>query len=76
MFCDTTYNSLNTVLCTIYQHFLETAMKVFRYGKCMSANKAPPATLLIRTFEFLRDALMRENVQLYKGFQDPTIGTE
>ena len=50
MFCDTTFNSLNTVLSTIYQNFLESAMKFYRYGRCISIVSTPKAVLLIRTY--------------------------
>lgn len=50
MFCDTTFNSLNTVLATIYQNFLESAMKFYRYERCISAVSAPTAALLTRTY--------------------------
>lgn len=47
MFLDTTFNSLNTVLSTIYKNFLESAMKYYRYAKCMATSKYPQAALLI-----------------------------
>lgn len=48
MFLDTTFNSLNTVLTTIYQNFTESAMKYYRYAKCMAAGGVHPhASLLI-----------------------------
>lgn len=51
MFLDTTFNSLNTVLSTIYQNFVESAMKYYRYAKCMAAGGMHPhASLLIGTF--------------------------
>lgn len=50
MFLDTTFNSLNTVLSTIYQNFVESAMKYYRYAKCMAAGSMHPhASLLIGT---------------------------
>lgn len=47
MFLDTSFNSLNTVLSTIHQNFVETAMKYYRYVKSMTINKKPPVALLI-----------------------------
>lgn len=47
MFLDTTFNSLNTVLSTIYKNFLELAMKYYRYAKCMATSMYPHAGLLI-----------------------------
>lgn len=50
MFLDTTFNSLSTVLSTIYQNFMESAMKYYRYAKCMGAGGMHPhASLLIGT---------------------------
>ncbi len=52
MFLDTNFNSLSTVLSTIYKNFLESAMKYYRYAKCMTAGmhaKHPHASLLIGT---------------------------
>ena len=48
LFLDTTFNSMHTVLSTIYQNFLEAAMKYYRYGRCMAKDSNPSATLLIR----------------------------
>lgn len=47
MFLDTTFNSLSTVLSTIYQNFVEAAMKYYRYAKCMPTKQQPRASLLI-----------------------------
>lgn len=47
MFLDTTFNSLSTVLSTIYQNFVEAAMKYYRYAKCMPAKQQPHDSLLI-----------------------------
>lgn len=50
MFLDTTFNSLGTVLSTIYQNFVESAMKYYRNAKCMAAGGMHPhASLLIGT---------------------------
>ena len=50
MFLDTTFNSVDTVLSTIYQNFLEVAMKYYRYGRCMSKDSNPSTALLIRKY--------------------------
>ena len=49
MLVDTNYNSTTTVLSTIYQNFVETAMKFFRYMKSMTSNARPHVELLIGT---------------------------
>jgi hypothetical protein len=45
MFLDTNFNSLSTVLSSIFQNFVESSMKYYRYAKCMVAH--PPVSLLI-----------------------------
>lgn len=45
MFLDTRLNSLATVLSTIYQNLLESAMKLYRYAKSMAKGR-PPGPLL------------------------------
>ena len=47
MLVDTTFNTPMTVLGTIYQNFAETAMKVFRYAKCMPSHGQPNLDLTI-----------------------------
>ena len=47
MFLDTNFNSPNTVLLTIYQNFVEVAMKYYRYGKLMVHSSQPHLHLLI-----------------------------
>ena len=54
MFFDTAFNSIDTVLSTIYQNFLEVAMKYYRYGKCMPKDGNPSAALLIRKYGLSR----------------------
>ena len=46
MFLDTNHNRLDTVLGTLYQNFLETAMKCYRYMKCMPRRKQPSSRLV------------------------------
>lgn len=46
MFLDTSFNSTVTVLSTIYQNFMEAAMKYYRYAKCMGGRKHPHLDLL------------------------------
>jgi hypothetical protein len=46
MFLDTNFNSPNTVLSTIYQNFMEAAMKYYRYGKTMEHWSQPHLELL------------------------------
>lgn len=53
MFLDTTFNSLATVLSNLYQNFVESAMKYYRYVKCMAANQQPRASLMISTIQDL-----------------------
>ena len=43
---DTGFNSLRTVLSTIYQNLLETAMKCYRYAKSMPTSKQPSSDLV------------------------------
>ena len=52
MFLDTLYNSPSTVLSTIYENFVESAMKLYRYVKSMTPHKEPRESLLIS--EYLR----------------------
>ena len=47
MFLDTNFNSAMTVLSTIYQNFVEAAMKYHRYAKCMGGANHPHQDLLI-----------------------------
>ena len=53
MFLDTSFNSLCTVLSTIYQNFVEAAMKYYRYAKCMGGGKHPQLYLLIGEFALI-----------------------
>ena len=50
MLMDTNFNKPTTVLCTIYQNFSETAMKFFRYSKCMVHSGRPPFPLAVGRF--------------------------
>lgn len=59
MFLDTTFNSLSTVLSTIHMNFLESAMKYYRYAKCMATGKYPHAALLIGMHFFPDDLYWR-----------------
>lgn len=52
MFFDTHFNSIATVLSTIYKNFVESAMKYYRYAKCMAAGARPHASLLIGQYFF------------------------
>ena len=54
MFLDTTFNSLETVLSSVYQNFYEAAMKYYRYQKSMAAASSPHAMLLISMCGFPR----------------------
>ena len=47
MFLDTSFNSPSTVLSTVYQNFVEVAMKYYRYAKCMTEGNHPHSDLLI-----------------------------
>ena len=47
MFLDTNFNSVNTVLTSVYETFVESAMKYYRYTKCMTVGTYPHASLLI-----------------------------
>ena len=49
MLVDTNFNSTAAVLSTIYQNFLEAAMKFFRYIKGMASTAQPHLELLIGT---------------------------
>ncbi|SLM33959.1 telomerase reverse transcriptase [Lasallia pustulata] len=53
MFFDTTFNSLSTVLSTIYQNFVEAAMKFYRYAKCLCKHRRPQQSLMIKTIHDL-----------------------
>lgn len=47
MFLDTTFNSTIRVLTNIYENFIESAMRFYRYAKCLPASKQPRVTILI-----------------------------
>ena len=47
MLLDTSFNSPNTVLSTVYENFVESAMKYYRYAKSMGSRKQPAASILI-----------------------------
>lgn len=49
MFLDTSFNSLNTVLCNIYQNFLVTATRFYHYLKCLPSSRQPKTSLLMGT---------------------------
>lgn len=49
MFADTDLNLPSTVLNTLYQNFLETAMKVYRYVKSFRSARQIDAPLIIST---------------------------
>lgn len=53
MFLDTTFNSQRTVLSTIYQNFMEAAMKFYRYAKCLPSARRPQPSLMIKTISDL-----------------------
>lgn len=53
MFLDTNFNSLKTVLSTLYHNFVESAMKYYRYAKGMAAVTTH-ASLFIGTFVLIR----------------------
>ncbi|KAI9814856.1 MAG: hypothetical protein M1832_005658 [Thelocarpon impressellum] len=55
MFLDTNFNSTATVLSNLYQIFAESAMKFYRYAKCMPPRKQPQTRLLIRTIHDMID---------------------
>lgn len=59
MFLDTNFNSPNTVLSSIYQNFVEAAMKYYRYAKCMQNDKQPHLDLL-------KGKLLKERFLLYE----------
>lgn len=46
MFLDTNFNSPKTVLSTIYQNFIEAAMKYYRYVKSMVDSQQPHLAIL------------------------------
>ena len=48
MFLDTSFNSASTVLSSIYQNFLESAMKFYRYAKSMGRGQQPTTSVMIR----------------------------
>ena len=64
MFLDTELNSLATVLSTLYQNMLESAMKLYRYAKSMGREVRPPSSLLIS-----KSALEFEMVLVYPIIQ-------
>lgn len=67
MFLDTTFNSVYTVLSTIYKNFLESAMKYYRYAKCMATGKYLHAALLIGThFLMICTAVLLELLYDYR----------
>ena len=49
MYLDTSYNSTSTVLTNIYTSFLETAIKMWTYARCLPVGKQPGTKLLIKT---------------------------
>jgi hypothetical protein len=46
MFLDTSFNSLATVFSNIYESFVETALKMWTYVKCLPAQKRPGTKLV------------------------------
>ncbi len=46
MFLDTSFNSFRTVLSNIYDSFVETATKMWRYAKCLPKQKQPGARVV------------------------------
>ncbi|KAI9787925.1 MAG: hypothetical protein M1816_007325 [Peltula sp. TS41687] len=53
MFLDTNFNSTITVLTNIYENFIESAMKFYRYARSLPSAKQPRAAILIKTIEDL-----------------------
>ena len=51
MFLDTSYNTMSTVLSSLYQTYVETAQKCFAYIKSLSAQNQPSVRLLVKTVE-------------------------
>jgi hypothetical protein len=54
MFLDTSFNSFGTVLLNIYDSFIETATKMWRYAKCLPVQKQPGARVVIRKYYLIR----------------------
>ena len=58
MFLDTNFNSALTVLINVHQNFIETAMKIYRYARCLPAPKQPRTSFLIsKSASFCYDGL-------------------
>ena len=64
MFLDTNYNSPNTVMATLYQNFIEVAMKYYRYVKCMGNKRQPHVGLLIGKYTEDYDRVRSGNHQI------------
>ncbi|KAI9832402.1 MAG: hypothetical protein M1819_004390 [Sarea resinae] len=51
MLLDTAYNSLSTVYSNLYRAFRESAMKIYRYVKCLPQGKRPRPAFFYKTIE-------------------------
>jgi hypothetical protein len=52
MFLDTSFNYLSTVLLNIYDSFVETSTKTWRYAKCLPVEKQPGWQVLTSQYPF------------------------
>jgi telomerase reverse transcriptase len=50
MFFDTSINSLSTVLLNIYTAFMETAIKMWSYARCLPVRRQPTMKLVISKY--------------------------
>lgn len=70
MFLDTNFNSLNTVLSSIFKNFAESSMKYYRYAKCMAVR--PPVALLISKSASVGAILL--TILVYTSGSCPSVG--
>ena len=55
MFFDGSVNSTSTVMANLHQMFIEAAMKMYRYVRCLAVRKQPKPAMLISESRLVAD---------------------
>ena len=59
MFFDGSVNSTSTVTANMHQMFIEAAMKMYRYVRCLAVRKQPKPAMLISKSRRVADPVSR-----------------
>lgn len=75
MYLDTQHNSRNAVLLNLYTNFVTSAMKMYRYLKCLQRRAHPSPPVIIRTIQDLTQ-LAQRLARSRRGEQSETLSTK